>query len=116
MLTVTEEAKALVGQQQTPAGTVLRLDPVLHEAAPGEGEEEVVLDLVAGAPEDGDQVVEREGEEVLRIAGSVSARLDGATVDVVTQPGPGENGSEAPVGGLGVIPPAAPGVPLTDDS
>lgn len=91
----------------------MHLDPVFEE---DQGTKEVALDLVAGRPRDDDQVVEHAGEEVLRIAGPVSELLDGGTLDVVTQPGPGTNGSEAQIVGIGVVPPAGPDAPPTDDS
>ncbi len=79
-------------------------------------DQEVALDLLAGGPRDDDQVVEHEDEEVLRIAGSVSELLVGGTLDVVTQRGLGTNGSEAQIVGMGVVPPAGPDAPPTDDS
>jgi len=117
LITVTEEAKALIGTQETPEGSVLRLDPVFGEDS--RAEKEFTLDFVAGEPKDDDQVVEHRGEEVLRISGPVSKLLDGGTVEVVVDEGPSANGSAGQILGIAVVPPSRatpPDAPLTDDS
>ncbi|MDP9476062.1 MAG: hypothetical protein M3R38_10330 [Actinomycetota bacterium] len=117
MIAVTEEAKAFIASQETPEGTVLRLDPVL--GGDSRAEKEVTLDFVAGEPKDDDQVVEHRGEEVLRISGPVSKLLDGGKVEVVVDDGPNANGSEGQILGIAVVPPSRatpPDAPLPDDS
>lgn len=108
MITVTEEAKALLNTFDSPEGTVLRLDPV-DTSQPAQ---EVTLRFAPGEPESGDQVVEHEGEEVLRVAGRVSELLNGSTMDVVVQE-ESENGAGGPsVGvGIGILPPGHPRAP-----
>ena len=108
MIVVTEEAKALIDAQEIPEGTVLRLDPL--EADPDAGADagadpggEVRIGLAPGEPEEGDQVIEHEGGEVLRIAAPVSALLSGSTIDVVTPES--RNGSGPPDVTLGIRPP-----------
>ena len=96
MITVTEEARALIGAQDTPEGTVLRLDPVESNPAT----EEITIRFAPGVAAEDDQVVEHEGEEVLRIAAPVSEQLSGSTLDVVLQES--ENGSDGPRMGLGI--------------
>ena len=110
MITVTEEAKALIGAQDTPEGTVLRLDPVEMSRAT----EEIQIGFAAGEPRDDDQVVEHEGEEVLRIGAPVSGLLSGSTMDVVVQD-KSENGSDAPSVGIAIRPPTGCEL-LTGDS
>jgi hypothetical protein len=67
LIIVTEEAKALLGTIEHPEGTVLRLDPVAHDQAT----EQITLAFAPGEPHGDDQIVEQEGEEVLRIAAPV---------------------------------------------
>jgi iron-sulfur cluster assembly protein len=100
MITVTEEAKELFLNVEYPDGTVLRLDQVVDENTG-----ETQIGISAGEPMSDDQVVERDGEAVLHIAGRVSQALDGSTLDAVdTLEGPG----------IGITTPDS--TPLTDDS
>jgi hypothetical protein len=62
LIIVTEEAKVLLGTIEHPEGTVLRLDPVAQDQAT----EQVTLGFAPGEPHAEDQIVEQEGEEVLR--------------------------------------------------
>jgi iron-sulfur cluster assembly protein len=101
LIIVTEEAKALLGTFEHPEGTVLRLDPVAQDQAT---EQQITLGFAPGEPRGDDQIVEQEGEEVLRIAAPMSELLNGSTMDVVVQES--ENGAERPsVGGIGIRPP-----------
>lgn len=77
MVTVSETAKELLQSLSHPAGTVVRLEPV-------EGQER--MGLVTGQPEQDDQVVERDGADVLHIAAPIADALDGATIDTVETP------------------------------
>ena len=99
MIIVTEEAKALLSTIEHPEGTVLRLDPVAQDPAT----EQITLSFAPGEPHGDDQIVEQEGEEVLRIAAPVSEVLNGGTMDVVVQES--ENGAERPSVGIGIRPP-----------
>jgi iron-sulfur cluster assembly protein len=99
LITVTEEAKALLSTIEHPQGTVLRLDPVAQDPAT----EQITLSFAPGEPHGDDQVVEQEGEEVLRIAAPVSELLNGSTMDVVVQES--ENGAKSPDVGIGIRPP-----------
>ena len=99
MIIVTEEAKALLGTIEHPQGTVLRLDPVAQD----EATEQITLSFAPGEPHGDDQIVEQEGEEVLRIAAPVSKLLNGSTMDVVVQES--ENGAESPSVDLAIRPP-----------
>ena len=99
MIIVTEEAKALLSAIEHPQGTVLRLDPVAQDQAT----EQITLSFAPGEPHADDQIVEQEGEEVLRIAAPVSELLNGSTMDVVVQES--ENGAERPSVGIGIRPP-----------
>jgi iron-sulfur cluster assembly protein len=101
MITVTEEAKELFLSIEYPDDTVLRLDPVVDENTG-----ETQIGISAGEPMSDDQVVERDGEAVLHIAGPVSQALDGSTLDAVKTP-------EGP--GIGITTPDS-STPLTDDS
>jgi hypothetical protein len=76
MLTVTSPAKELLREIDVPDDRGLRLEPV-------EGGR---LGFVAGHPRPDDQVVEESGQEVLRIAGTVSQQLDGHSLDRVDTP------------------------------
>ncbi|CAN5875982.1 hypothetical protein BH23ACT11_BH23ACT11_29740 [soil metagenome] len=85
MISVTEEAKELFLDVDRPEGTILRLDPVTDQSSG-----ETQIGLGAGEQQEGDQVVEHAGEEVLYIAAPVSEALDGSTLDRVETPeGPG---------------------------
>ena len=100
MIIVTEEAKALLGTIEHPEGTVLRLDPVAQD----QSTEQIALGFAPGEPQGDDQIVEQEGEEVLRIAAPVSELLNGGTMDVMVQE-ESENGAERPSVGIGIRPP-----------
>ena len=100
MITVTEQAKDLFLDVASPAGTILRLDPIVDESTG-----ETQISISTGAPQKDDQVVERDGESVLHIAAPVSEALDGSQLDLVETP-------EGPAIGL-----QTPDTkPLTDDS
>jgi iron-sulfur cluster assembly protein len=99
LIIVTQEAKALLGAIEHPEGTVLRLDPVAQDQAT----EQITLSVAPGEPHGDDQIVEREGEEVLRIAAPVSELLNGSTMDVVVPES--ENGAESPGVGIAIRPP-----------
>ncbi len=102
MITVTEEARELFQEIDNPDGTVLRLDPVTTEGVT----DETQVRLGIGEPKNDDQVVQHEGEDLLRIARPVSEALNGSTIDLVeTLEGPA----------LGIKPPDK-GLPLTDGS
>jgi iron-sulfur cluster assembly protein len=108
LITVTEEAKALLRTADSPEGAVLRLDPVGLDQAT----EEVRLGLAPGEPKGDDQVVQHDGEEVLRIGWFVSELLNGSTIDVVVEAQ--QDGARGPRVGLGIRSPGPE--PLTDDS
>lgn len=76
MIHVSDAAKDLFGQISAPEGQVLRLEPVAEQQ----------IGIVAGEPRGDDQVVERDGADVLHIAATVSQALDGATIDRVDTP------------------------------
>ena len=103
MIIVTEEAKALLGTFEHPEGTVLRLDPVAQDQAT----QQITLGFGPGEPRSDDQIVEQEGEEVLRIAAPVSGLLNGSTMDVMVQEEESENGAERPSVAIGIRPPGA---------
>jgi hypothetical protein len=110
LITVTEEAKMLLrtfdpGTLDSTAGAVLRLDPVVYDEVTGE----VTLDFAPGEGKGGDQIVQHDGRQVLRIARAVSQRLNGSTMDVVVEEGP-----EGTRMGIGIVPPDSE-LP-TDDS
>jgi iron-sulfur cluster assembly protein len=65
--------------------------------------EQITFAFAPGEPHGDDQIVEQEGEEVLRIAAPVSELLNGSTMDVVVQES--ENGAESPSVGIGIRPP-----------
>jgi hypothetical protein len=94
MIEVTREAKDLFLQVDHPEGTVLRLDPLTDQTSG-----ETQIGISAGTQQEGDQVVEHEGEELLYIAAPVSDALDGSTLDRVETP-------EGP--GIGIAPPEQP--------
>jgi iron-sulfur cluster assembly protein len=102
LIIVTEEAKALLATIEHPEGTVLRLDPVAQDQAT----EQITLGFAPGEPHSDDQIVEQEGEEVLRIAAPVSGLLNGSTMDVMVQEEEeSENGAERPSMVIGIRPP-----------
>jgi iron-sulfur cluster assembly protein len=103
LIIVTQEAKALLGTIEHPQGTVLRLDPVAQDQAT----EQVTLTFAPGEPRDDDQIVEQEGEEVLRIAAPLSELLNGSTMDVMVQES--ENGAESPSVDIAIRPPGHEG-------
>ena len=78
MITVTRGAKEVLRSYQRPEGTALRLDPV-----DGHHPAEFRARLGTGKPRRDDQVVEHDGEELLRIASPVSKKLSGSTLDLV---------------------------------
>lgn len=101
MITVTEEAREVLRDVERPEGTVLRLDPV-NGHRPGE----IRVRLAVGAARIDDQVVEHEGDILLRISRSLSQELNGGFVDLVeTLEGPA----------IGLKPPPEPR-PLPDGS
>ncbi len=64
---------------ERPEGTVLRVEPAGQDR----------LQLVVGDAQPGDQVVEREGQDLLRISAAVTNLLDGLAMDRVdTEEGP----------------------------
>ena len=102
MIIVTEEAKALLATIEHPEGTVLRLDPVAQDQAT----EQITLGFAPGEPHGDDQIVEQEGEEVLRIAAPVSGLLNGSTMEVMVQEEEeSEKGAERPSVIIGIRPP-----------
>jgi iron-sulfur cluster assembly protein len=102
MITVTEEAMELFRSIDNPDGTILRLDPVATDQV----NDETQIRLGIGEPKSDDQVVQHEGEDLLRIARPVSEALNGSTIDLVeTLEGPA----------LGIKPPED-NLPLTDGS
>jgi iron-sulfur cluster assembly protein len=102
LIIVTEEAKALLGTIEHPEGTVLRLDPVAQD----QSTEQITLSFAPGEPQGDDQIVEQEGEEVLRIAAPVSELLNGGTMDVMVQEEESDNGASPPSVVIGIRPPS----------
>ena len=76
MITISSTAKEMLRAVDLPEGSALRLEPA----------EDGRLAFVAGPAQQGDQVVEEGGEELLRIAGFVSEQLDGHNLDRVDTP------------------------------
>jgi hypothetical protein len=68
-----------------------------------------MLNFAPGEGKGNDQIVQHGGKQVLRIAGIVSQRLNGSTMDVVV-----EEGLEGTRMGIGIMPPDPE--PLTGDS
>ena len=104
VITVTEEAKEILGGYDCPEGTVLRLDSVDgHNQHDG-----FHVRIGAGRIQVDDQIVEHEGKTLLCIARRVSEENNGGTVDLVeTLEGPA----------VGMKPPPPLGAPqLTDGS
>jgi hypothetical protein len=80
MITVTAQARELLRSYERLEGTVLRLDPANGHSS----EEDLLARLRFGEPREDDQVLlDREGEELLRIERSVSEELNGSEMDVV---------------------------------
>ena len=79
MITVTEEARDLFREVDNPDGTVLRLDPVTAEGMTAETQ----VRLGIGEPKNNDQMVQHEGEDLLRIACPLSEALNGSAIDLV---------------------------------
>ncbi len=79
MIIVTKEAQDLFHAIWYPEGKVLRLDLVEGNPLENRGGEAQVH-LTVGEPRDSDQVVLREGEELLRISRAVSDVLDGCVL------------------------------------
>ena len=79
MITVTEDARDLFREVDNPDGTVLRLDPVTTEGVTAETQ----VRLGIGEPKNDDQVVQHEGEDLLRIARPLSEALNGSAIDLV---------------------------------
>ncbi len=102
MITVTEEAKEVLRDFDLPDGTILRLDPVQVS-----NPDDFRVRLGAGEPKGDDQVVERDGEDLLRIARPVSEELNGSEIDLMETLEGQALGIESP--------PADPG-PLSDGS
>jgi len=83
-----------------PEGAVLRLDPVTDQSTGRLG-----IGISIGEPKGDDQVVEHDGEDLLRIDACVSEKLDDSVLNLV----------ETPEGaGIGLTPPGDG--PLTDGS
>ena len=78
MITVTEEVKEVLRDFDLPDGTILRLNPVQASHS-----DDFWVRLGAGEPRGDDQVVERDGEDLLRIARSVSEELNGSEIDLM---------------------------------
>jgi hypothetical protein len=76
MIAVTAPARELLRTVDVPPDRALRLEP----------EDDGRLAFVAGSPQSDDQVVEDQGQEVLRIAAPVSDELDGHSLDRVETP------------------------------
>jgi iron-sulfur cluster assembly protein len=79
VITVTEDARDLFREVDNPDGTVLRLDPVTAEGVTAETQ----VRLGIGEPKNNDQVVQHEGEDLLRIARPLSEALNGSAIDLV---------------------------------
>jgi hypothetical protein len=86
---VTEEAKMLLssvdlGTLDSAEGTILRLDPLAYDGVTGE----ITLSFASGDGKSNEQIIQHWAKQVLRIAGAVSQRLNGSTIDVVVEEGP----------------------------
>jgi hypothetical protein len=86
VIRVSDEAKRLLSALWAPEGEVMRLVPSPQADEGGE------LAFSHGRGEGADQIVQHEGQQVLRIDPSVRRDFDGSTVEVVD-------------GALGVVPP-----------
>jgi hypothetical protein len=103
LITVTDEAKEILGGYECPEGTVLRLDSVNGHLR----HDQFCVRVGAGLPQDDDQIVEQRGKDLLRIARHVSEELNDSTVDrVETLDGPA----------VGLKPPPLPAHPPLMDS
>jgi Fe-S cluster assembly iron-binding protein IscA len=81
LITVSEHAREVLRGYESPNGTALRLDLANN----GHRSDGVLARLGFGKPRADDQVVvDREGEELLRIDRSVSEELNGSEICVVT--------------------------------
>lgn len=79
LITVSGHARELLKGYERPEGTALHLDPANWHTSEG-----ILAGLGFGEPREDDQVVlDREGEELLRIERSVSEELNGSEIDVV---------------------------------
>jgi iron-sulfur cluster assembly protein len=78
VITVNKNAKEFLQGVECPEGAVLRLDSV-NEHVPGE----LRVRLAPGEPRGDDQVVEHEGEILLRIGRTLSEELNGGSVALV---------------------------------
>ena len=110
MISVAEEPKVLLstvdlGTLDSAEGAVLHLDPAAYNEVSGA----MTLSFAPGAGKGNHQIVPHGGKQVLRIAGAVSQRLNGSTMDVVVVEGP-----EGTRMGIGIMPPDPE--PLTDGS
>ena len=76
MLAVTAPARELLRSVEVPPDRALKLEP----------ENDGRLAFTAAAPEPSDQVVEEQGQEILRIAEPISRELDGHSLDRVDTP------------------------------
>ncbi len=79
LITVTEHAKEVLSSYECPDGTILRLDP-----ANGRQSDGLLVRLGFGEAKGDDQIVEHEGEELLRIDRAVSEEPNGSEIDVVS--------------------------------
>jgi hypothetical protein len=80
LITVTDHAREVLRGYERPDGTVLRLDPA-NGREPGD----LIARLAYGEPRADDQVVvDEEGEELLRMARSVSEELNGSEIEGVS--------------------------------
>lgn len=79
MVTVTETAIeyliAMADANEHPEGTVLRLEPSGQQLA-----------FTFGPPEPGDDVIQKDGQDVLHISEVLIEPLDGAIMDTVETP------------------------------
>jgi hypothetical protein len=81
LITVTEHAREVLRGYEPPDGTALRLDPANN----GHRSDGLLARLGFGRPRADDQIVlDREGEELLRIDRSVSEELNGGEIEVVS--------------------------------
>jgi iron-sulfur cluster assembly protein len=79
VITVTEDARDLFREVDNLDGTVLRLDSVTAEGVIAETQ----VRLGLGEPKNNDQVVQHEGEDLLRIVRPLSEALNGSAIDLV---------------------------------
>jgi len=74
LVRVTDAAIDVLEALDKPDGAVLRLEP---------DREATGIALLVGEPQVSDEVVERDGADVVHVADSVSRKLDGAVIDVI---------------------------------